>query len=111
MAQLQAMGDVLRAKVEGDPAPPPPDQRDQRPLAEAIVGRWSNGMITFEFHRDGTGALVLPGGNRREGPWSVEGGGKLISDVTGPGDGAETWVVGDSLTISSGGQALKFSRQ
>ena len=110
MAQLQALGGAMRARVEGDATPPAPDQRDPRPLAQAIVGRWSNGTVTVEFIADGTATGTTFGGLHHDGHWSVDSSGRLVADVTGSSEAVDAWVVGDSLTIAEQGVAIKLSR-
>jgi hypothetical protein len=110
-AQLAAMGDQLKVKVEGSAvARPPQGNRDPRPLAESIVGTWSNGLLTFAFAPDGTGTATVPGGHVRSGHWSVAADGRLVADVMGRSDAAEAWVAGDELTISDGGQGIVLKR-
>lgn len=110
MAQMQAIGDAMRAKVEGDATPPPAADRDPRPLTQAIVGSWSNGLITVEFQPDGNASTTLPGGRRQDGRWSVDANGKLVADVMGHTQAVDAWVTADGLTISEGGQAMTFTR-
>jgi hypothetical protein len=110
-AQLSAMGDQLRAKVEGSAVTGPPQgQRDPRPLSESILGTWSNGLLTFAFAPDGTATATLPGGHARSGRWSVGADGKLVADLMGQSDAAEAWVNGDELTISDRGQGIVLKR-
>ena len=90
--------------------PPPMSQRDPRPLAEAILGRWKSGPITLELSFDGTAKLVMPGAAERHGHWSVDASGKLHADATGKEQVGDAWVVGDTLTICTGGHALTFRR-
>lgn len=110
-AQLAAMGEQLRVKVEGTAVTKPPQgQRDPRALSESIVGTWSNGLLTFAFAPDGTGTVTVPGGHVRSGHWSVGADGKLVADLMGHSDAAEAWVAGDELTISDGGQGIVLKR-
>jgi hypothetical protein len=109
MAQLQAMGAAMRATVAGDATPPPPDQRDSRPLAEAIVGSWTNGFVTIDFNSDGT-ATGSAAGRHHDGHWSVDSSGKLVADVMGHSQAVDAWVTADGLTIADNGSAMKFSR-
>jgi len=109
-AELAALGDAMKSQVEGSPAPPPPANRDSRPLAEAIVGTWRNPIITLAFGADGSLSITTMGGRSRAGHWSVDAAGKLVSDAAPGGDAADAWIQGDELTISSGGDALKFEK-
>ena len=108
-AEMAALGNALRAQVEGSPAPPPPADRDSRPLAEAIVGTWRNPMMTLVFGPDGSLNMSTLAGLGRAGRWSVDSAGKLVWDAAG-GEPADAWIQGSELTISSQGQALKFDK-
>jgi hypothetical protein len=110
-AQMQAMGEQLKAQVFGSTTPPPSDQQDQRPLAEAIVGSWSNGFISVVFGADGTVSGSMPNGRQMNGHWSVDPQGQLRSDAFGKDEAAPAWVAGTTLTISAGGRAITFQRQ
>jgi hypothetical protein len=88
-AQLAAMGDQLRPKVEGSAVTRPPQgQRDPRPLSESILGTWSNGLLTFAFAPGGTATATLPGGHVRSGQSSVYADGNLVGDLMGHSDSA-----------------------
>ena len=109
-AQMEAMGDALRAQVQGAATPPPAGARDPRPLAEAIVGEWKTPFMSVTFAGDGTVVATLPGGRRQQGRWSVGPDGKLRSNALGRDEAAEAWVAGDTLTISDGSQGMAFHR-
>jgi hypothetical protein len=109
-AEMAAIGNTLKAQVEGSPAAPPTGERDPRPLAEAIVGTWHNPMITLVFGGDGSLNIVTMGGRSRLGQWSVDGSGKLVSDAAGGREAADAWVAGNELTISMSGEAMKFEK-
>jgi hypothetical protein len=90
--------------------PPAPDQRDQRPLAQAIVGTWAAGPFRVTFEPDGTVHALL-GGREQRGHWSVDGSGRLHADALGHRDEAgDAWVAGDALTISADGQGITLHR-
>jgi hypothetical protein len=100
----------MAPKVEHDVTPPPDSARDPRPLAEAIVGRWTSGVITLTFNADGTATAGGAMGPGRSGHWSVDGQGHLVADVMGQRDSGDAWIVGDQLTITQGGESLTFKR-
>ncbi len=110
-AQMQAIGDQFKAQVLGSTTPPPGDQQDRRPLAEAIVGSWSNGFISVVFSADGTLSGSLPNGHQVNGHWSVDPQGQLRSDAFGKDETAPAWVAGSTLTIAAGGNAIALQRQ
>lgn len=91
-------------------APPPASERDPRPLAEAIVGTWTNGMLTVTFDADGTATMDLPRGNQRQAHWSVDSQGRLVADVMGEQQAGEAWVAGDHLNITLGGEGIVLRR-
>lgn len=101
----------MKAELESPPSPPPHGDRDPRPLGQAILGTWSNGFVTVAFSQDGSVTTTMMGGRQRRGRWSVDGSGRLRSDVTGQQDVADAWVVGDQLTISADGAGLTFTRE
>ena len=103
-AQLAAVGGAMQ------PGPPPATERDARPLAEAILGKWTNGIITLEFSPDGTVAMELPGGMKRQAHWSVDQQGRLVADVMGTEEAGEAWIAGDQLSIKQGGEGIVLKR-
>jgi hypothetical protein len=95
--------------------PPAPDRRDPRPLAEAIVGSWSNGLLVFGFLPDGTMTMGSPReGGRRRGRWWIGADGRLHATEAGRGSRGEwvtdAWVAGDEMTIVRDGTGLTFRR-
>jgi hypothetical protein len=112
-AHLATMEDAMKA-VMTTAAPPPWAARDPRPLAQAILGNWSNAMMNVSFAADGTLNASIPGvpGDRlRSGHWSVDSGGHLVSDVMGGGPmPTEAWVSGDQLTVYLGKDGVSFRR-
>jgi hypothetical protein len=106
MATMEAMKDATLAPA----APPPADQRDPRPLAEAIVGTWHLGPMAWTFAPDGTATGAMPNGRMEQGRWSVDGDGKLRMSGLGGEEDAEAWVAGDILTVSLRGRAMNLQR-
>jgi hypothetical protein len=106
MATMEAMKDATVVAA----APPPADQRDHRPLAEAIVGTWHLGPMSWTFAADGTATGTLPNGRAGQGRWSVDGDGKLRMSGLGGEEDAEAWIVGDTLTVSFRGHAMSLQR-
>jgi len=105
-AQLAAMGHAMQPGAR-----PPASELDSRPLAEAIVGRWTNGLITVEFKQDGSVVMSLPGGMQREAQWSVDGQGRLVANVMGDKpEAGEAWIAGDQLSVTLGGDGVVLKR-
>ena len=109
-AEIAAMTDAMKAELTTTIVPPPPDERDPRPLAEAILGTWKMGPASLTFRSDGSLVATMPGGRSQAGTWSVDRNGKLLSSATGDKVGAEAWIAGDELTISDGDRGLVFRR-
>jgi len=110
MAEMAAIKTAMHVEMAGSATPPPPDQRDPRPLADAILGSWQTGPIKMAFLADGTMVTTLPGGRQQRGSWSVGPDGRLHANATGRDQTLDAWVAGDVLTISENGQALAYRR-
>ncbi len=110
MAEMAQLGAAFRAQVGRDVTPPPADQRDPRPLAEAIVGTWSSAFVTITFGADGSLEFRGPGGRSQTGRWSVDADGRLHEDGIGGGQAGDAWVAGDTLTLSADGEGIRLQR-
>ena len=104
-AQLAAAGHAMQAGER-----PPDSELDKRPLAEAIVGKWSNGMVTLDFDANGTVAVTMPMGMERKANWTVDAQGRLVADVMGEKEAGEAWIAGDRLSIKQGGEGIVLKR-
>jgi hypothetical protein len=109
-AELAAIEKAMKAEMSGTATPPPADQRDPRPLAQAILGTWQTGPISMSFLPDGAMIATMPGGHQRQGRWSIGPDGRLHSTTTGRDEAIDAWVAGDVLTISDKGQAMSYRR-
>jgi len=110
-AQLAAMGHQLQSRMAQAAVPPPAEQRDPRPLAQAIIGTWSNPFMTLTFASDGTATTTTSRGQQQSGRWSVDDQGHLHAGLNGQDMAGEAWVVGNTLTVSTGGMGMAFERQ
>ena len=54
-ANMAAMAAQFKAQMQQNAVQPPPDQRDTRPLAEAILGTWSSAFIGLPCPRNTAG--------------------------------------------------------
>jgi hypothetical protein len=113
-AHLATMGEEMKASTSSAVAPPPEAARDERPLAETIVGTWGNALMSVTFAANGmltADMPAMPVGGHRSGHWSVDASGHLVSDIMG-GDPmpTEAWVSGDQLTINLAKNALTLQR-
>jgi hypothetical protein len=109
-AELDAMKNAMQAERTRAGTPPPVDQRDPRPLAEAILGTWQTGPMSLSFLPDGTMVATLPRGRQERGRWSIGADGRLNASGTGRDTATDAWVAGDALTISENGQGMVYRR-
>jgi hypothetical protein len=109
-AEMAAMGNAMDAQMARAAMPPPADQRDPRPLSEAILGTWQMGPMSMTFMPDGTLVANLPGGRRQTRRWSIGPDGRLHANSSGRDQATDAWVAGDVLTISENGQGLAYHR-
>jgi hypothetical protein len=69
-------------------------------VRKALVGRWTHPLATVTLAEGGTATVTTIAGTTQAGHWSVDGQGRLLTDVTGkmaPTDAARSW----SLTVQS----------
>jgi hypothetical protein len=110
-AEMAGTGHAVNATISHDAVPPPEANQDQRPLADAIQGTWSNGPVTAVFSEDGSFSVTILGANEQDGHWSVDGNGKLVADFRGREQATDAWIAGGQLTVSLGGDAITLKRQ
>jgi hypothetical protein len=111
MAEMMALGNAVKAERAAAAVPPPVEQRDPRPLAEAIIGSWRAGPMAVSFAADGTMQLTTFGGRTQQGRWSVDGDGRLHADALGHDEAGDAWVAGDRLTVAVAGMGMSFARE
>ena len=109
-AELGAIGHSLEAMVDSSPAASSSTPAgDPRPLAEAIVGTWTSPVVTVTFTAEGVVTIRVFGTERR-GRWSVDGGGRLQSDIMGQMGTADARVHDNRLTVALDGRTVTLSR-
>jgi hypothetical protein len=101
------MVDRIREDTFAVPNELPPDSR---PLAEALLGTWTNDFATVTFSEGGTASVTLPGGRQQSGRWSVDSDGRVVGEAMGFTQSAEVRVSGDELVVSWEGQPIRFRR-
>ncbi len=106
-AGIAKLGESLKAPFEG--SAPPPDARDPRPLAEAILGTWKNPLVSVTFSEGGVATVRMFTGEKT-GHWSVDATGRLRGAFMGREETIEAWVAGDTLTVVAQGRTLTFTR-
>jgi hypothetical protein len=109
-ANLAGISNAVEAAFAAPNPPPAPEARDPRPLAQAILGTWSNGLVTVTFSADGQASTQMMGRDR-PGYWSIDADGRLHADVAGQQIVAEAWVSGDQLSVLAEGRGLTLSRR
>jgi hypothetical protein len=79
-------------------------------VREALVGRWTHPLVTVILAEDGTATVTTMVGSTQAGHWSVDGHGRLLTDVTGTMEPTDAVLDGGRLTIQLKGRRLTFSR-
>jgi hypothetical protein len=115
IAEASAHVAALKHVVEG----PPPRatavgdrESSSRLRAEELTGTWTNPLVTITFMKNGIATMTTAlGGIRREGHWSIDGNGKLLTDATGTLEPVDASLDGDQLTIVIEGKRVAFTRR
>lgn len=68
-------------------------------------------MMRITFGGDGIIAATLPGGIKRQGRWSVDSSGRLVSDVTGAEGTVDASIHGETLTVALEGHRVALRRE
>jgi hypothetical protein len=112
LAEARASAAAFAHAIEGSapPAANAAEANDSRPLAEVLCGTWTNPLITVTFAPDGAASVTAMGGMRRVGRWSIDAGGRLLTDATGEMAPTDATVAGDHLTITVGERRMTFTR-
>ena len=79
-------------------------------VREALVGRWTHPLVTVTLAEDGTATVTTIVGSTEAGHWSVDGHGRLLTDVTGAMEPTDAVLDGGRLTIQLEGRRLTFTR-
>jgi hypothetical protein len=68
-------------------------------------------MFTVAFMKNGIATLTMAiGGTRRDGHWSVDANGRLLTDASGTLEPVEASLEGRQLTITIEGQRVMLTR-
>jgi hypothetical protein len=111
--QLEVLGRIARINAAANPAPEA--QHIARPAAvsyqhtaDAILGAWSNRMLSITFEPGGT-VSVSRGRHHQRGTWSVDAQGRAQVNVDKMH--ASAWIDGQALTVLfKEGMALTLQR-
>jgi hypothetical protein len=79
-------------------------------VREALVGKWTHPLVTVQLAEDGTATVTTIAGTTQAGHWSVDGHGRLLTDVTGTMEPTDAALDDGRLTIQLEGRHLTFSR-
>lgn len=113
IAEANARVMALKHVVEG-PTPPATtggSRGSSRLSADDLCGTWTNPIFTVAFMKNGTATLTTAiGGSQREGHWSVDANGRLLTDATGALEPLDASLEGRQLTITIKGQRVSFTR-
>jgi len=115
IAEASASVAALKHVIEGPP-PAASDGRDHahpvRLHADDLHGTWTNPMMTISFMKNGVATLTPAfGGERRDGHWSIDANGRLLTDASGTLAPIDASLDGDRLTILFEGQRVSFTRR
>jgi len=115
IAEASASVAALKHVIEGPP-PAASDGRDHahpvRLHADDLYGTWTNPMMTISFMKNGVATLTPAfGGERRDGHWSIDANGRLLTDASGTLAPIDASLDGDRLTILFEGQRVSFTRR
>ena len=108
IAEASARVAALKHVIEG---PPPTAGSSSLLRAEELYGVWTNPVLTISFMKNGLASLTMAfGGTRRDGHWSIDANGKLLTDATGNPEPLDVSLSGNRLTITIEGQRMAFTR-
>jgi hypothetical protein len=80
-------------------------------VREALVGRWTHPLVTVRLADDGTATVTTMAGSTEAGHWSIDGHGRLLTDVTGTMEPTDAVLDGGGrLTIQLEGRRVTFTR-
>jgi hypothetical protein len=116
IAEASARVAALKHAFEG---PPPQASADgsnrastSRLRADDLYGTWTNPMVTVTLGKNGIATMTPAfGAERRDGHWSVDANGRLLTDASGTMEPVEAFFEGKRLTIVIDGQRVAFTRR
>lgn len=115
IAEASAHVAALKHTFEGPPPHPSSDGSDRasssRLRADDLYGTWTNPMVTVTFRKNGIATMTPAfGAESRDGHWSVDANGRLLTDASGTMEPVEAFFEGKQLTIVIDGQRVAFTR-
>jgi hypothetical protein len=79
-------------------------------LRESVIGSWESPFLSVSIRADGTLTATMGAAAPQAGRWSVDPGGRVVTDVMGASMAIDASVTGDVLTLVINGQALNLRR-
>ena len=115
IAEASAHVAALKHAIEGPPPHASTDASDRASSsglrADDLYGTWTNPMVTVTFRKNGIATMTpAVGAERRDGHWSVDANGRLLTDASGTMEPVEAFFEGKQLTIVIDGQRVAFTR-
>jgi hypothetical protein len=111
IAEASAQMAALKHVVEGPPTSASDRAHASGLHADDLYGTWTNPILTISFMKNGIATMTPAfGGARREGHWSVDRNGRLLTDMSGAMEPIEASRDGDRLVIVFEGQRVTFTR-
>jgi hypothetical protein len=75
-----------------------------------LAGTWTHLLATLTFAEEGTATITTIMGATQSGHWSVDGHGRLLTDITGTMEPTDAALDDGRLTIQVEGRRLTFTR-
>ena len=79
-------------------------------MRETLAGKWTHPLATVTFAEEGTATVTTIMGATQSGHWSVDGHGRLLTDITGTMEPTDAALDDGRLTIQVEGRRLTFTR-
>ena len=110
-ARANAAGLIDAARESAvEPSDAPSGQLAGGLTRQALVGRWTNPLVTVTLAEDGTATVTTMMGATQSGHWSVDAQGRLLTDATGTMAPTDAALDNGRLTIELEGRRLTFTR-
>jgi hypothetical protein len=111
LARAKVAGKALEAQsFLSREAPPASERLDTAGVAAAIIGTWSNPLMTVTFAEDRVMTTRLAERPEERSEWSVDDSGHLCAELMGTQMVADVSLAGETLTLTIGGRSVKLLR-
>ena len=110
-AEVAALKHVIEGSTPGASVGGKDLSPSSGPRAADLYGTWTNPVATLTFLKSGVAVMTTSfDGTRREGHWSIDASGRLLTDASGNLEPLDAALNGNQLTIIIEGQRLAFTR-